>query len=55
MSWAYIVGLILYGIGGGMIGHITYKVDGKDCGRYFWYGIIAILCFVCGGGFVGLL
>lgn len=51
MSWIfYIIGLIFYGIGGSMMGHIIDKVDQGACGKYFWYGIIIILCFIIGGG-----
>lgn len=55
MSWIiYIIGLIFYGIGGGMMGYITYKLDQEACGKYFWRGIIIILCFVIGGGLTSL-
>ena len=46
---------MVYGIGGGMIGHMTYKFDQEEaCGKYFWRGIIIILCFVIGGGLTNI-
>ena len=55
MSWIiYIIGLIFCGIGGGMMGHMTYKLDQTTCGKYFWRGIIIMLCFVIGGGLTNL-
>ena len=55
MSWIiYIIGLIFYGIGGGMMGHMTYKLDQTTCGKYFWRGIIIMLCFIIGGGLTSL-
>lgn len=55
MSWIiYIIGLIFCGIGGGMMGHMTYKLDQVTCGKHFWYGIIIMLCFVIGGGLTNL-
>ena len=55
MSWTiYIIGLIFCGIGGGMMGYMTYKLDQVTCGKYFWYGIVIMLCFVIGGGLTSL-
>jgi hypothetical protein len=50
MSWIiYIIGLIFYGIGGGMIGHIIDELDQEAFGKHFLRGIIIILCFIIGG------
>lgn len=55
MSWIiYIIGLIFYGIGGGMTGHMIDKLEQTTGGKYFWRGIIIILCFIIGGGLMNL-
>lgn len=55
MSWIiYIIGLIFCGIGGGMMGYMTYKLNQVTGDKYFWYGIVIMLCFVIGGGLTSL-
>lgn len=56
MSWIiYIIGLIFYGIGGGMMGYIIDKLDQTTGDKYFWRGIIIILCFIIGGGLTNIV